>query len=311
MNERTWPRTLAVVTVAYNSADVLPGLLDSLEEGLSGAEPYRIVVADNQSSDGSAELAAAHRTRPRVVRTGRNGGYSAGINAALATFGEDVDVLVLNPDIRLHKAAGRRIRVALSAPGVGIAAPRIVHEDGSIVRSIRREPSVLTAWSDAILGGGLGARLGTGEIVGPNPVYRRGGSIEWASGAILGISAQARAAIGKWDESFFLYSEEVDYCRRARAKGFSVFYVPEATAHHIGGDYMQSPPLYALLTANRVRYFRRYNGPLASLGFQAGVAVGEAMRSLTGKRDRAGLSAAISPQRGRQIVPRRSGPATV
>lgn len=286
------PVRLAVVIVTYNSAEVLPGLLDSLAAGLEGAGKVEVIVVDNASRDNSADLAEAHSIRPLVIRTGRNGGYSAGINAGTAELAADAHVLVLNPDIRLQAGAARLLVERLEQPGVGIAVPQVLEEDGSVSPSLRREPSIVTAWAEALLGGALATRLDLGEPLRAQP--RHGQAIEWASGAAIAVAARARQAVGSWDESFFLYSEEVDYQRRVRASGLAVAYVPEARVVHIGGDYQQNPRLYGILTANRVRYFRRYHGPLVSALFHVGLITGEAIRCLRGSAvHKAGLAAIL------------------
>jgi GT2 family glycosyltransferase len=286
---------LCVVTVTYDSGKVLPGLLDSLAAGLQGIEQFEVVVADNDSLDDSVDLAVAHPIRPRVVRTGRNGGYAAGINAATAGIPENADVLILNPDIRLRPGSAKHLIELLKDPSVGIAVPRILEQDGSVAPSLRREPSIVTAWSEAVLGGALSTRLGLGEILRQGRDDPEGGAIQWASGAAIAVSARARRAIGNWDESFFLYSEEVDYQRRVRASGLSVQYVPEAEVIHLGGDYQQRPRLYEILTANRILDFGRCHGPISTAFFRLAVIAGEAIRSAGGSKvHRAGLRAALS-----------------
>lgn len=286
-------RKLSLVTVTYNSADVLPGLLDSLRPGVEGIENYEVIVVDNDSHDDSVAIAQAHPIGARVIATGRNGGYSAGINAATATIAPSSDLLVLNPDIRLEPGSISRLYAGLSNASVGIAVPQVRGEDGVIAKSIRREPSLATAWSEALLGGRLAARLGLGEMVANSQLYREGGRIEWATGAILLVTADARAVIGDWDDSFFLYSEEVDYLQRARSAGLDVLYVPSSQAVHIGGDYHSSDFLTALMTANRIKYYRRHHGALASALFRAGIVVGETMRLAIGTGRRATLTAAL------------------
>lgn len=286
-------RPLAVVVVTYNSAAVLPGMLDSLRRGLRGTGRSRIVVVDNASTDGSVLIAAGHEVRPQVVRMGRNAGYAAGINAAAALIGPDADLLVLNPDIRLLDGAASRLRTHLADPHVGVVTPRIVGEDGALSPSLRREPSLCTAWAEALLGGRLASRLGLGEIIGDHARYRRGGPVEWATGAALLIGAEARRATGEWDERFFLYSEEVDYLRRVRRQGFLVQYAPEAGAVHIGGDYRGSPFLSGLMALNRIRDYRHGHGRMATACFRLGVIVGEALRFAAGPGHRAALTAAL------------------
>jgi N-acetylglucosaminyl-diphospho-decaprenol L-rhamnosyltransferase len=289
---------LSIVIVTYNSASVLPGLLDSLPAGLSGVKQFEAIVVDNGSSDNSIDIALGHPIRPRVISTGRNAGYAAAINAGAATVSPDRDLLILNPDIRLLPGVARLLVDRLADPSVGVAVPRILTEDGATFQSLRREPSILTAWTDAVLGGSWAASIGMGEIISEPAIYDQGGSIEWATGAILAIAARARDIVDDWDESFFLYMEEVEYLRRVRECGFSVAYVPQAQAVHIGGEYSQNPRLSALLCANRIRYHRRHHGPISTAAFRLGIIVGEGIRAFRGAPGhRAAVRAAFSPWR--------------
>ena len=288
---------LSIVIVTYNSASVLPGLLDSLPTGLEGIKEFETIIVDNGSADNSVDIALAHAIRPRVIRMGRNAGYAAAINAAAATVRPDADLLILNPDVRLLHGAASFLVDRLTDSSVGVAVPRILAEDGTTSLSLRREPSLITAWTDAILGGKFAARVGTGEMVGDPAIYDRDGFIEWATGAILAVAARARGAVGDWDESFFLYSEEVDYQRRVRESGFLVAYVRQAQVVHIGREYLGNPSLTALMTANRIRYYRRHHGPLSTAMFRLSIIVGEAIRAVRGPGHRAALWAAVTPSR--------------
>ena len=295
---RTQPsdRKLAVVVVTYNSADTIGGLLDTLQAGLEGLSQTEIVIADNASSDASVAIAQAHPIGARVVRTGRNGGYAAGINAALATVANDADVLILNPDIRLSRGAAARLVAPLRHRQVGVAAPRILHENGALYHSLRREPSLQTAWADALFGTKLGSGIDVGECICDTDLYKVPGIVDWASGAVLAVSAEARQSVGPWDESFFLYSEEVDYQRRARRAGFHIAYVPDAEVIHFGGDYRSNARLYSILTANRLRDYARHHDAISTALFRLALLTGETLRSLGGSPvHRAGLKAALRP----------------
>ncbi len=179
---------------------------------------------------------------------GCNAGYAAAINAASEVAGDKAHLLILNPDLRLAEGAVLRLLDHACRPGVGIALPRNLREDGSLDPTVRREPSLATAWCDGLLGGTLAGRLGLGEIVADPAVYARAGAVDWATGSALLIAPQARRAAGDWDETFFLYSEEVDYQRRVREAGLKIVFVPEAEVTHAGGHYRADPRLYALLT---------------------------------------------------------------
>jgi GT2 family glycosyltransferase len=287
-------RLLVIVIVTYESADVLPGLLDSLRPGLGGIARHRVIVVDNNSSDDLSLIAATHAIRPEVIQMGRNAGYAAAINAAAANAGTDADLLVLNPDIRLFPGAALAMRARLADPSVGVVVPQILDEGGNVVLSLRREPSILTAWSEALLGGRIATRLGLGEIIDAAPLYTQGSQVEWATGAALMISAEARRLAGVWDESFFLYSEEVDYLRRIRQCGLAIEYATQARVVHIGGDYLENPFLSGLMAGNRIRDYSRRHGRAATGLFRLGVIAGELIRAGAGPGHRAALRAALT-----------------
>lgn len=289
------PAGLSIVIVTYNSAGVLGGLLDSVKAGLDGVPDAEIVVVDNASADESVALARSHPVGARVIECGRNGGYAAGINAAAETIPADRTLLVLNPDIRLERGSAAALMSHLQEDAaVGIAIPVMTEESGALYCSLRREPSLATAWTEAVLGGTLAMRLGLSEIIGPCRLYRVGGCVDWATGAALAIAPNARAAAGAWDESFFLYSEEVDYMRRVRAARFRVECVPKARVVHIGGEREENPRLFSLLATNRIRDYGRRHALPSTVLFRAAVIFGEALRAPRGRGHRAALRAALS-----------------
>ncbi|WP_299359635.1 glycosyltransferase family 2 protein [uncultured Paracoccus sp.] len=285
---------LSVVTVTYNSARVLGRLLDSVEVGLDGVIDFEVVVVDNASDDDTVAVARAHPLELRIIESRRNGGYAAGINAAADTIAADRTILVLNPDIRLMQGSAASLVARLSDDSrVGIAVPVMAEENGALSYSLRREPSLATAWTEALLGGSLATRLGISEVIGPSPLYQVGGCVEWATGAALAIAPKARAAVGDWDESFFLYSEEVDYMRRVRAAGLRVECVPAARVVHVGGEREENPRLFSLMAANRIRDYGRRHSLISTTLFRAAVICGEALRSPRGRGHRAALRAAL------------------
>lgn len=305
---------IAIVIVTYNSAEVLGGCLASLAAGCDGVALVDVAVADNLSADRSVavteEFAATAPDLPvRVVQLHRNGGYAAGINAAVATFDLDAldAVLVLNPDIRLRPGSVAALAAALDAPGRAITVPRLVNPDGSLQPSLRRHPSVVRALAESLLGGPRAARLGaaTAELITEPRTYTHAGPAVWATGAAMLVSARAARALGPWDESLLLYSEETDFALRAAGAGWHLWYTPDAVFEHLAGDaYRTSPVLHALLTVNRVRVHRRHTGPLRSLGFRGAVLLGEALRAVTGRRTaRAAVVALAVPSRRLRALP--------
>ncbi|MCS3742969.1 glycosyltransferase family 2 protein [Rhizobium sp. BK661] len=289
--------SVAVVIVTFNSADALPALLDSLVDGLEGVDRFEVIVVDNDSKDGSAEIAQQHPLRPTVIQTGRNAGYAAAINIASRKANVGAHLLILNPDLRLYPGAVKPLVEEVATSKAGVVVPLNYKEDGSIDPTLRREPSIITAWADSILGGKLAARLGLGEIVGEVGQYDRRRSVQWATGSALLVSSEVRKIVGAWDESFFLYSEEVDYQRRIREAGYDIVYEPRSKVVHACGGSGTGPRLFALLTANRIRYYRRHHGALRTSVFKLGVAIGHAARSWRGASHRAALVSALVPIR--------------
>lgn len=292
------PPRVAVVVVTYNSANVLRGCLDSIAGGASGTDLHAVVVVDNASRDASVRIAEdAVTTLPlRVIETGRNGGYSAAINAGTSAL--DLDgldaVFVMNPDCRFREGALAVLAEALAAdPGRGIAVPRLSDPDGTLQASLFRRPSVGRVWLDALLGG---RRSRWGEkVLDPN-AYVRAHEVTWATGAAQLLSVETIRRVGPWDESFLLYSEETEYALRAADAGLSTWFEPAAGVVHLGGESDTSPVLYSLLTVNRVRLFRQRQGTLAAVPFFLGIVLGELLRTLAGRRtSRAALTALLLP----------------
>ena len=214
--DRARPVDCAVVVVTYNSARDVVGLLESLPEAAGGLK-LRTVVVDNGSTDATVDLVRAF-PGVRCVETGTNLGYAGGINVGREHAGDYTALLVLNPDVVLEPGALREMADALDDPRVGIVAPMLLDSSGRRYPSLRRDPTLRRAIGDGLLGGRIGRRPGwLSEMVRDEAPYRRRHAVDWAVGAALLISAACDRAVGKWDERFFLYSEETDYGARARA----------------------------------------------------------------------------------------------
>jgi N-acetylglucosaminyl-diphospho-decaprenol L-rhamnosyltransferase len=289
---------VAVVVVMYNSRSLLADFVASLEAGLAGVE-YELVAVDNASPDDSAELIQAIAPTTRVVRTGRNGGYAAGINAGVAEAGPHTAILVLNSDVRLGAGCVAELLKGLRQPNIGIAVPRLIDADGQVIDSMRREPTVARAFGDAILGaqqaGGFAA---LGEVVSDRRAYEHEQRTDWAEGSTQLISAECWSACGPWDESFFLYCEETEYNLRARDLGYATLYVPTAQATHLESGSGISHGLWTTQVLNRIKLFRRRHGRLATALYWLATLIREATRASLGRgNSRAAAWALLSPSR--------------
>lgn len=301
MDDRSPPTPtefVAVIVVTFNSEALLADLVASLEPGLAGVA-WSLTIVDNDSSDGTVDAARTLAPHATVIATGRNGGYAAGINVGMAASPGCTAVLVLNPDVRLGRGCVAELLQYVHRPGTGIVVPRLVDARGQLIESQRREPTVVRALSDAVLGARrAGRHPALGEVVTDDELYLRSGVTDWAEGSTLLISAECSDAVGAWDESYFLYSEETDFALRARDAGFATVYVPSAEAVHLEGGSAGSSELWPFLVANRLRLYGNRNGGVKTALFWCVLVLREATRSLIGKRpSRAALAALLSPAR--------------
>jgi len=300
----TIPPRVAVVIVTYNSADVLESCLRSLE-AQQDVHLSTVVVADNASRDDSLAIAKAANLPVLTVEMGRNAGYAAAINAGVAAMDPipfDA-LLVLNPDCTLRADALALLCGALSRPGCGIVAPRLVNPDASLQPSLRRMPTLSRAFGEAMLGRLAGRTRALGELITDPDEYAQPGQVAWATGAAMLISADALRDIGPWDESFLLYSEETEFALRGRDRGWTFWYEPAAEVEHAGGAQATNPALAALSVVNKVRLFRRRNGVVASSAHFLVVLLGESLRAATGRRtSRAAVAALLRPSRRPQLL---------
>lgn len=289
---------VTAVIVTFDSATVIGGCLDALA---AHAPAVPIVVVDNGSRDETCELVAARVSRAsagaseaagpdvRLVRSGRNGGYAAGINIGARHAASGDDLLVLNPDTRIAAGCVEALLAELGTGCTGIVVPRILDPDGIPAHSLRRRPTVLRALGEAVLGGERAGRVeALGEIVVDPSRYERPGDVEWASGAAMLIDRRCHDELGGWDETFFLYAEETDLCLRAADRGWRTRYTPAGVVVHIGG-HGERTALRELMIVNKAVLFRRRHGPLSGLAYRTVLALHEALRAWRGPHQRAAL----------------------
>jgi N-acetylglucosaminyl-diphospho-decaprenol L-rhamnosyltransferase len=299
---------IAIVVVTYNSRTLVPDLLASLPAGADGLD-WHLIVADNGSSDETVATVRELAPRATVVEMGRNAGYAAGINAAVAAALPHDAILVLNPDVRLGLGCLPALWRALDHPGVGIAVPRLVDANGQLILSMRREPTVLRALGDALIGAERAGRFSAlGEVISNPDLYSVETLTDWAEGSTQLISESCWRACKGWDERFFLYSEETEFNLRARDGGYGTAFVPGAQAVHLEGDSARSPKLWALLATNRVRLFRLRHGLIRTILFWATTILREASRAAIGKRT---SRAAVRALMDRRLLDRRPRAETI
>lgn len=251
---------LSVVIVTYRSERDIDACLTSVRAALSGVRA-EVVVVDNASGDRTVELARRHPD-VAVVALEQNVGFGAGINAGLrATTGRYV--LWMNPDGQLTGGSLSAVIAWMDDhPDVGIVGGKILDPGGTVQRSARAFPSY---------GAALGHRysLLTRWFPG-NPWSRRylraessyavAEPVDWVSGACVLHRRVVSDALHGLDEQFFMYVEDVDFCRRAWDAGWKVYFHPGIVMEHeIGGSSRQvNRPMILARHRSMWRYYRKH-----------------------------------------------------
>jgi N-acetylglucosaminyl-diphospho-decaprenol L-rhamnosyltransferase len=275
-----------VVVVSYNSREFLRDCVEPLV-----ADPeLRVVVVDNASPDQSLEAVEGLD----VLRVARdwNAGFARACNEGWSHTSAPY-VLFLNPDARIEPEDVRRLVAAVERDeNVAIVGPSVVGFDGTLAHSQRRFLTVPSIWAQAFFLHHVFPRAAwTDGIIRNDELYAIPGSPDWVSGACLLARRSILQRLAGFDEAFFMYCEDQDLCRRARAAGFDVRYEPSAVAAHMGGASAPRAASFPVLVQSRRHYLAKHRGPVALAAGRVGLAVGESIRLVFtrgGLRDRAG-----------------------
>lgn len=213
-----------IVIINYNSRDLLGNCLMSVES----ESQEQVIVVDNASSDGSAEMVRRDFPWVQLILSSRNDGYGAAANLAVASSSSKY-VLLLNSDTYLQPGALQVLSHYLDEhPHVAIAGPRLINPDGTSQVSTFEFPTPLqTLLRETSL-----SSFVPNSFKHPSAAFAR--DVPWVLGATLAIRRTAFDAIGGFDETYFMYFEEVDLCYRLGQAGLQTHFVPGAAVMHVG-----------------------------------------------------------------------------
>jgi GT2 family glycosyltransferase len=261
---------VSAVVVSYNVRELLLACVASLDAARAAGELDEIVVVDNASADGSAAAARARFPCVRVIDA-PNRGYGAGANRGIAATAGGY-VFVLNPDTVVPLGTTRALAGYLDAhPDVAVAGPRLARPDGTPQPSRRRFPERLTPLFESTIvyewwpENRWARRLHMLDSPDAGDIPQE---VDWVVGAAMLVRRAAIDAAGGFDESFHMYSEEVEWCWSLRRHGWKIAYVPAVeVVHHEGASTRQDVPARQVaFDASRVRLARRmYGGPTAEV----------------------------------------------
>ena len=280
---------VAVIIVNYNVRDLLDRALRSLHE-TAEALIHEIWVIDNASTDDTVEYLKQHWPKVNLIVNEENRGYGQANNQGITKTQSDY-ILVLNPDTEVQRGALQELVEFMdSRPQAGVCGPKIISPQGFFRPECRRGfPTPLAAFSRLF---GLSSLFPRSRVLGKyhltylEPDYEA--QVDALSGACMMVRREAAEKVGYFDEDYFLYGEDIDWCWRMKKAGWEVWYIPRASIIHIKGASMRRssgrsdwfffdamrifvrkhlrdkypPPLLWLLdTGIRLRYFLGYIFP--------------------------------------------------
>jgi N-acetylglucosaminyl-diphospho-decaprenol L-rhamnosyltransferase len=262
---------VSVSVVSYCTSVLLRQCLSALEQQRSDVA-MDVTVIDNASADGSADMVAAEFAWVRLVRNARNIGFGAAHNQALRSADARY-CLILNSDATPNPGALRTLVDFLDAhPRIAVAGPRLRYPNGAVQPSRRRFPSVATLFVESTQ---------VQRFWPDNRILRRyyvadrsdaeAQEVDWLVGACLCVRTSAVQQVGLLDERFFMYSEELDWCRRFRAAGWGVAYVPSAEVRHMegGSSRLDLAARDRLFQASKLQYAAKWHGAGIALALRA------------------------------------------
>lgn len=273
---------LSVVIVSYNVRELLLDCLASIEASLAGSgRGCEVIVVDNASPDGSADAVRRRFPEVRVLGRAANAGFAAATNDGIRAARGRV-IALLNPDTTVvGDALGTLADFLAANPAVGVAGPRLVYPNGATQPSRRRFPTRLTGFLESTI---------IQDFWHDNRVLRRyyladrddgeTQEVDWLVGACLVARREAITQAGLFDERFFMYSEEVDWCYRVRAAGWRIAYVPQAViVHHEGASSRQDLPARRILfDTSKVLLYERLHGRATARALRAFLLASYALR---------------------------------
>ena len=270
---------LSIVIVNWNVRELLKHCLHSIVSSFqlptsnfqlpTSNLQIEIIVVDNASSDSSAAMIEEEFPQVQLIANSENVGFTVGNNQGIAVS-RGRYVLLLNPDTEvIGDALTTMVEYMDDHPQVGALGPQLLNPDGSIQSSRRRFPTMATAFLESTI---LQQWFPHNRVTRhyyitdhPDDEVRE---VDWVTGACLLARRETIEAVGLLDEGFFMYSEELDWCRRAKEGDWKVVYLPTARVIHYGAQSSEQVKSFQHIQFQRskIRYFRKHHGP-----WQAGI----------------------------------------
>jgi N-acetylglucosaminyl-diphospho-decaprenol L-rhamnosyltransferase len=248
----------SLVSVVVVTLNALPWI----ERALESVRGHETIVVDHGSTDGTVELVRDRFPEARLIQQenkGLGGGSNTGMRAAAGDW-----FLLLNSDAwALKGAVNRLVAFAERHPEAGVIGPKLLNPDGTLQRSVRGFPTLWRLATEYFFLRKLAPRSRVlNAFYGGGFAHDRPLEAEFLMGACLLIRREAADTVGLFDEDFFMFSEETDWCYRFRQAGWKVLFTPEAQFVHVGGASTRQNwgPMFREQVRGHVRFLAKHRG---------------------------------------------------
>jgi len=256
---------VSIIVVSWNTVDLLRACLRSVFKEPAAPRPVdglaaQVIVVDNASHDGSADMVRAEFPQVELVANQDNIGFARANNQAMPLV-RGRQVLLLNPDTTIYPNAVRTLVDFMDRnPKAGAVGSRLLNPDGSLQVYCYRAPTLFRElWR--LLHLDRLRPLGIYDMRGWDTTRPR--EVDVVQGASMMLRKSVLDTMPLFDEDYFIYSEEVDLCRRLRGRGLGVFWVPDSRVVHYGGESTRqvAAAMFLRLYQGKILYFRKHSGP--------------------------------------------------
>ena len=258
--------SISIVIVNYNTKEYLSRCIRSIYESGISADRLQLIIVDNASQDSSLtsvkEFISKQSLNTQIICNSENLGFSKAVNIGLSKCSGDY-ICILNPDTYIEKLCFNKLEEYMNQNlQVGGITPKVVNSSGQLQISCKRSLPTITNSLFKILG--LDRIFKKNKTMSAyNLLYLNEDEInqvEVISGAFMFLRKTVVEKVGKFDELFYLYGEDIDYCHRIKKEGFSIIYYPLAKAIHYKGKSANSHPFEVVyhFHSSMIKYYNKY-----------------------------------------------------
>lgn len=257
---------LSIIIINYNTKELLQNCLESISYRLQNCR-FEVILIDNASTDGSKEMLLKDYPAYQLIINSKNLGFAKAVNQGLRSAQGDY-LLLLNPDTKLLEFNWPAIKAKYTgSEKLGIIGGQLIFANNKPRASFGHFPTVKTELIRLLALEGIFSRGRFLKYSWLNKKHFIEHKVDWVGGGLMLFKKQVLDDIGFFDEHFFLYLEDVDYCQRAKKQGYLILYWPKIKVEHWQQAAVQQKPVLALVSEARGLdyYFQKYQPKLKSM----------------------------------------------